>query len=273
MAGTLLIIGGKEEKKTDPIILREITQFVQQHGGHLLVIPSASRESYDVGCEYCGLFNQLGIAHAEMLDLHYREEATHPANVAKFEGAAGVFLTGGDQVKLANLLIDTPVFHAMQALYARGGLIAGTSAGAAAMSELMLFGVGLHTNGLDTMHLTQGLNFLRATVIDSHFAQRGRISRLLNAVTLSPHTLGIGIDENTAIMVMGDETFHVIGASAVYVVDGMDVTFSNLSQDTLDQVTSIFNVKIHVLGAGYSFDLKTRTPIIPDKFSPTLPIL
>jgi cyanophycinase len=178
------------------------------------------------------------------------------------EGATGVFFTGGDQLKITSQLGDTPMYSRVQEIYEAGGVIAGTSAGASAMSETML----VANNGeasyriKSALLMAPGLGFAQDMLIDQHFAERGRMARLIGAVTQSPRVLGVGIDEDTAIIVEHNRSFRVLGAGAVYVVDGSTSSYSNIGEEDSDRTLSSFGLTVHMMSQGDRFDLETRTP-------------
>jgi cyanophycinase len=177
------------------------------------------------------------------------------------DGADAVFFTGGDQLKITSQIGDTPVFERLREIHRAGGLIAGTSAGASVMCETMLVsGDGDDSPSVrDTVQMAPGLGLFRGVIIDQHFAERGRLGRLLGAVCLNPKNLGIGIDEQTAVVVERGR-FYVLGSGAVYVVDGADVTFSNVAQEEEDHTLSAHGVRLHVLSQGDQFDIEERRP-------------
>ena len=145
-----------------------------------------------------------------------------------------------------------------------GGTVAGTSAGAAAMPETMLIaGPGDESNEISALGMAPGLGLIKNVVIDTHFAERGRMGRLLGAVTQNPRNLGLGIDEDTAVLVEDAANFRVIGSGAVYVVDGSGVSWSSLSEKSPEGILCVYDVKLHVLGANASYDLVSRQPIVP----------
>ncbi len=177
-----------------------------------------------------------------------------------FDGAAGVFFSGGDQLRIRSQIGDTPVEQRVREIHARGGPIAGTSAGASVMSETMLVkGTSGGSYRIGELHMAPGLGLVRDAIIDQHFTERGRFGRLLGAVAHNPRELGIGIDEDTAVVVEGTR-FRVIGHGCVYVVDGAGVTHSNIAEARPERALSMYNVRMHVLGAGGAFDLSTRRP-------------
>jgi|GEM_PF-6906970 len=184
------------------------------------------------------------------------------ALVRKLANAAVVFFTGDDQLRITRQMGDSQLFRCMQELYQKGATIVGTSAGAAAMPETMLVGgESDKSHGTSTLSMAPGLGLLPDVVVDSHFAERGRMGRLLGAVVQNPRNLGIGIDEDTAIVVEQNECFRVLGSGAVYIVDGSGITYSSLSEENTDGVISMDNVRLHVLGTDDRFDLQSRDPI------------
>jgi cyanophycinase len=197
--------------------------------------------------------------------MNTREEGFDEARIKQMERASVVFFTGGDQLKITSQLGDTPVYQCMQEIYRRGATIAGTSAGAAAMPETMVIaGRSDSSYELSALDMAPGLGLISDVVIDSHFAERGRMGRLLGAVAQSPKNLGFGIDEDTAIMVGPDRCIEVLGTGAVYIVDGTGITYSTLTEKHTEGIVTILNVKLHVLGKGDKFDLNGRHPVRPD---------
>jgi cyanophycinase len=255
----LVIIGGHEDKEGDRVILAEVARRVGT--GPLVIATVASQVPDELWREYERIFRGMGVTHLRRLDVASREEATEPANVELLRGAAGVFFTGGDQLKITSQIGDTPVYQSIRAIYERGGTICGTSAGASVMTETMLVAGGgdaSHRIG-DALQLAPGLGLLPDVIVDQHFAERGRIGRLLGAVAQNPRIVGIGIDEDTAIIVQR-QRFQVFGSGAVYVVDGRHTTYSNLTSESPDRTMSVYDVKLHVLSAGDVFDLGRRRP-------------
>jgi cyanophycinase len=147
-------------------------------------------------------------------------------------------------------------------LYRQGTLIAGTSSGAAVMCETMIVsGDSDESHKLGSvLHMAPGLGLLSGVIIDMHFAERGRMGRLVGAVAQNPRMIGLGIDENTAIVVHNETRFSVIGDGAVYAVDGQNVTYSNVAEDRDGETLTIYDLTLHLLSDGRSFDLETRRP-------------
>lgn len=169
--------------------------------------------------------------------------------------------TGGDQLKITSQLGDTAFYDRLMAIYEKGGVVAGTSAGASAMCETMLVrGTGSETHRIGDLHMAPGLGLLKDVIIDQHFAERGRMGRLLGAVAQNPRVLGIGIDEDTAIVVENEDRFRVIGSGGVSILDAGNMTHSNIADEETDRALSIFGVHLHVLSHGDAFDLRRRKP-------------
>lgn len=256
--GTLIIIGGHEDKESDCVILKEVANHL--HNGRLVLATIASEIPDDYFEEYQKAFGRLGIADLTHIYIAERAESADPETLKLLDDVDGVFFSGGDQLRISSQIGDTPFETRIHDIYNRGGVIAGTSAGASVMSEIMLIrGPNAESHRIGDLHMAAGLRLLRDVIIDQHFAERGRIGRLLGAVALNPRILGIGIDEDTAIVVQ-ERAFKVIGSGAVYVIDGAGVTRSNVTEGQEKSTLSISDVRLHVLSHGDSFDLDRRRP-------------
>lgn len=261
-AGPLFVIGGHEDKEGDRVILRAFAEAVD--GGRVVLATIATEKPRQYLDAYREAFDGLPIGELVHFHLDERAEAHDADTLAALDGAAGVFFTGGDQVRISSQIGDTPVEDAIRDIWRRGGALAGTSAGASVMSDVMLVrGPSRSSARIGELHMAPGLGMLRDLVVDQHFAERGRIGRLLAAVAHSPRVLGVGIDEDTAIVVRG-RRFDVLGSGAVYVLDGSGVTRSNLAEGRASEALSLADMRLHVLAAGDGFDLVTRRPDGPD---------
>jgi cyanophycinase len=259
--GCLIIIGGGEDKKEDRVILREVARHI--HGGKLVLATVASHQPEGYFGDYEAGFEDLDVGELVELYVEDRHEAMDREKLSVLDDAAGIFFSGGDQLRITSQIGDTGIEAKVRAIYERGGVVAGTSAGASVMSETMLVkGASKETHRIGDLHMAPGMGLIRNVIIDQHFAERGRMGRLLGAVAHNPRVLGLGIDENTAVIVEGD-VFHVIGSGGVYVVDGSDVTYCNVAEARADCALSMHDVRVHVLSSGDGFDLKTRKPISP----------
>ncbi len=252
--GTLIIVGGREEKKGEMSILREIARLTKT--GKMIVVTVASEVPELIWADYKRIFKSLGVKNICHFTVDHHQGALEHKNIKMFEGAKTVFFSGGDQVRLTSKIGGTPVFDRIMEIYHRGGIVAGTSAGAAIMGKTMLVGgEGGESHKVGNWMMAPGLGFIEDLIIDQHFAQRGRIGRLLGAVALNPGILGIGIDEDTAIVVKGDN-FKVIGANAAYVVDGRYVTTTNVSEAAANETMSVHDIHLHILANRESFNLR-----------------
>jgi cyanophycinase len=261
--GPLIIIGGGEDKEGDRIILREVVKHLG--GGRLVIATVASHEPEGYFESYERAFADLGVTDLVELYVKDRSETLDPNKLGLLDGAAGVFFSGGDQLRISSQIGDTPIEQRVREIHERGGLLAGTSAGASMMSETMLVkGTSGESYKIGDLHMAPGLGLVRNMIIDQHFAERGRFGRLFGAVAHNPRELGIGIDEDTAL-VFEDNRFVVIGSGCVYVVDGAGVTLSNIAEAEPERALSMFDVRLHVLSAGDTFDVNRRRPAeVPD---------
>lgn len=258
--GRLVIIGGAEDKEGDCLILKQVVKLAGGHQARLLVLTAATTEPQQVGGLYRQVFTRLGAAEVGVLDISERLQAEDPMLVRLVDNCSGVFFTGGDQLRITSLIGGTALFHALSEAYRRGVVIAGTSAGASVMSSTMIVdGSEDKEPAAGAVRLAAGLSLISDVVIDQHFAQRGRLGRLLAAVAQNPFVLGIGIDENTAIVVEGPE-FEVIGSGTVSIIDGQHIAFTNVSEVSPQAALALAEVRLHVLSEGYAFNLQTRQP-------------
>ncbi len=262
--GRLLIIGGAEDKTGEMEILREAVRLMD--GGRMVVMTTATEHPEESGASYRALFTRLGAKEVEAVRVDTRREAEGQEAARALRRADAVFFTGGDQLRITSILGGTRAYQALLDAYHRGALIAGTSAGASALSSTMIVG------GLDndqarkcTLKMAPGLGLLEQALIDQHFAQRGRLGRLLCGVAENPHVLGIGIDEDTAIRIDPDACFFVLGSSAVTIIDGVTIQESNVSELAPNEILAIQGVTLHVLPRGYGYDMKTRLVLPPER--------
>jgi cyanophycinase len=257
-AGPLIIIGGHEDKDGDRLILKEVATRLGK--GKLVIATVASHQPEGYFDAYRDAFAALGVNNLVELYVNERDETRSKANRDILADAAGLFFTGGDQLRISSQIGDTPIEEMIREIHRRGGVVAGTSAGASVMSETMLVrGSSAESHRIGDLNMAPGLGLIPDVIIDQHFAERGRIGRLLGAVAQNPRVLGIGIDENTAIVVENGG-FRVVGAGAVYIVNGEDMTHSNVAEARQEEALSMFGVQLHVLAAGDMFDLDNRRP-------------
>lgn len=269
----LVIVGGGERAGEPGSGILE--RFVEMSGGgraRIAVVATASTEPGPVQADYARIFGELGAADVRGLRLDSREQANDGPAVELLSRVTGVFFTGGDQGRIAALLGGTRVDSLLHARLSDGLVLGGTSAGAAMMSSTMVLGGDGAGVSTASIHTGPGMEFVPRVLIDMHFAQRGRLNRLLSAVAQYPHELGVGIDENTAIIVEGDR-FEVVGAGSVTVIDagpaedirvpvGPDRPAGSDRPTAPDRRIALIGARLHVLPAGYTFELIGRRPQI-----------
>ncbi|GIF17508.1 cyanophycinase [Actinoplanes tereljensis] len=251
--GRLLIIGGA----AGPSLLARFVELAGGSRARIVVIATASSSPAAAETAHREAFTALGAGEVVPLRLNTRADAQleQPA----LHRATGVFFTGGDQERITTVLGGTATDSLLQARVAAGAVVlAGTSAGAAAMSGTMIAEGDAPGVNRAAVRTGPGLEFLPGVLIDQHFAERGRLNRLLSAVALYPHELGLGIDEDTAILTDGDR-FEVLGSGAVTVVDAGAAT--DIRVPARGPIT-LAGARIHVLPAGHTFHLTGRRPVV-----------
>lgn len=264
----LIIIGGGEDKKADKEILKEVVKRSGGKNAEIAVITTATNYPLEVGEEYKQIFYDLGVEKVDTINIMNRQEANRKQIIRSLEGITCIFFVGGDQLRISSILGGTNFHKFIHEAVNQGVIIAGTSAGASMMSEVMV--VSGEEEGApkkSAISLASGMGFLKGVIIDQHFNQRGRIGRLLGAVAQNPQPLGMGIDEDTAIIVNDIDEIEVIGSGVVTIVDGKEIEYTNISEQYPDEPLVITNVKVHTLPSGYGFKLRDRKAIIQEKKS------
>lgn len=264
---TLMPIGGAMDKE-HPRIMRE---FIQRAGGRsasIVILPQASalQETGNVYVQQC---LELGAGQAVSLEFRTRSEADQPEHLRTLSEATGIFFTGGVQMRLTQLLGGTALETALYQAYQRGCVIAGTSAGASVLSKTMIaYGKNGPTPRAGIVQFTPGLGFTDRFTFDQHFRQRDRLGRLIYAVATHPGILGVGIDEDTAAIVEDDETITVCGSGAVTIVDGREITATDVAEIERRGAVAVAHLKLHVLTDGCVYDGKARQVRLPHKTLP-----
>jgi cyanophycinase len=256
--GHVMVIGGAEDKVRERVIL---SRFVELAGGpdaRLTVISTASSLGAAAGELYKRVFGELGCAHVRPIHTVTRAEANDEARAQALRDATGIFLTGGNQLRLSSTIGGTLMAHIIQERHGAGAVIAGTSAGASAMSTHMVaFGASGASPRQRMAQLAAGLGVLPDVIVDQHFQQRNRLGRLLSIIAQNPALLGIGIDEDTAGVVGPDHVMEIIGRRSVTIVDGGG-SDTDAWEVPAHRPIMISNVVLHSLPSGYRFDLRRR---------------
>jgi cyanophycinase len=259
-----VIIGGAEDKEGECVILHEFLRLAGGPDANIVVMTVATRLPEEVGAQYTQVFRRLGTERVQALYIDSREDARLPTTIQVMEGATGVFFTGGNQIRVTNLLGGTHLDDCLHERQRAGMVLAGTSAGAAIMSSIMITEGSSETNPkVNVVEKSPGMGFLPDVVIDQHFAQRGRLGRLLTVVAEHPGNLGLGIDEDTAIVVQ-DGSFTVIGEGSVTIIDARTMTYTNLKGVVGEHNLALYGIQLHMLPAGHRFDLRHRAPVIDE---------
>jgi cyanophycinase len=254
--GYIIPIGGAEEKVADAAILRRFVDICGGEKAHIAVIPTASR-LLETGPRYQELFRELGAGTVSVLDFESRQDCADADKLKLLSQASGAFLTGGNQLRLSTTLGGTPVAEMFRQRNASGELhVAGTSAGAAILSEHMIAGgVEGSTPYADQVTLAPGLGLTPWAIVDQHFRQRDRLGRLLAALAYNPRPCGIGLDEDTAAFMRPDNTFRVIGSGAITVVDPSQIEFTSMDSSRRSEPVTIIGARLHVLTHGDTYDI------------------
>ena len=261
--GPVMVIGGAEDKLRDRVILGRFIKLAGGPEARIAVISTASSLGEEATDLYRELFTALGAKEITGLRPLTRHEANDPAKEGALEQATGVFLTGGNQLRLSSVVNGTVLGDALVRAHLRGAVVAGTSAGASAVStHMMAFGASGATPKHRMAQVSAGLGILDGLVIDQHFEQRTRLGRLLAIVAQSPSLIGIGLDEDTAAVVYADRTLEVIGRGAVTVVDGSNVQ-TDAFYTKAHRPMMVSGAVLHSLPAGYRFDLTSRSLLSP----------
>ena len=256
----VMIIGGAEDKTNGCDILRAFFESAGGDRATIGIIPSASREPTIVGDRYYQIFTGMGAQRVQILDIRYRSECDESRWHDVLRDCSGVFITGGDQLRLRDLLGDTQIIDILKERLLRKELvIAGTSAGAAIMGvDMIAGGSSGESPNQALVDLTNGLGFVPELLVDQHFHNRNRMARLLSAVAAHPNRLGVGIDEDTCIALGGDGTFQVLGKGTITIVDPGSLTHTSYSATGDAFPLSLHNLKVHVLKKGDCYDYKNR---------------
>ena len=260
-AGYIIPIGGAEEKFHNPQILDRFVDICGGKAARIAIIPTAS-ELEDTGRNYEKLFRKLGIRHARVLQLITREDCQSDRSLDYLEKADGIFMTGGNQLRLSTTLGGTPVAQKIRRRHAAGMHVAGTSAGAAFMAEHMIAGGDEGSTPSPAMvTMAPGLGLTNNFIIDQHFRERDRLGRLLTALAYNPFAVGIGLDEDTAAFIRPGEELEVVGSGGITVIDPTNLSYSSMDRARRGDPVSLIDVKLHILIEGGRFRIATREAI------------
>ncbi|MCK6529214.1 cyanophycinase [Myxococcota bacterium] len=256
--GFVIPIGGAEDKVSARAILRRFVKLAGGRQARLAVIPTASQQS-STGDRYRDVFRDLGAGDVDVLDYRDRGDTERSDWLESLDESTGVFMTGGNQLRLSTILGGTPVASHVRRLNARGVHVAGTSAGAAFVSEHMIaFGREGATPIAGQVTLAPGLGLTNRVIVDQHFRQRDRLGRLMTALAYNPFAIGVGLDEDTAAFLGPDNRVEVVGSGAITIVDVSGLEYSSMATAREGRPVQLVGVRLHVLAHGAHFDLETR---------------
>jgi cyanophycinase len=265
--GPVMPIGGAEETEPGGEILERFVDLAGGSDARIAIIPTASDDPQRSGEGYAELFRKLGAKKADWLRVEQRSDANTEEPLSLLREATGMFITGGDQTRLVELLVGTLVMECIRTRNADGVVAAGTSAGASILSTLMMAGgtgVGGDSNGSAArkgmVDVVAGFGLLQDIIIDQHFSQRGRLGRLLSVFAGTPGLIGVGLDEDTAVLIDREGTLEVLGSNMVTIVDGRN-TISDYFDREEGEVLTTTGSSLHVLAGGRRFDVDARQAI------------
>ncbi|HEX6432701.1 MAG TPA: cyanophycinase [Gemmatimonadales bacterium] len=256
--GYIVPVGGAEEKIGALAILRRFADLCGGSNCSIAIIPTASMQS-ETGGRYEKIFTDLGVRDARVIPIAHRADCEKREWLDVLDEVNGVFLTGGNQLRLSTMIGGTPVAKKLRLRNAEGMHVAGTSAGAAFLCEHMIaFGKEGASPRARNVTLAPGLGLTNRIIIDQHFRQRDRLGRLLTALAYNPFAIGIGLDEDTAGFIAPDETLEVVGSGALTIVDPSGLEFSSMARVRKNDAVCLIGLKLHILDQGSTFNLHTR---------------
>ncbi len=257
--GLLIAIGGNEDKENELVVLKRVRQEINKTNYKVAVITTASEVPEERGEEYYQVFKTLGAAEIEIFNVKERYQANDKEVIKRLEGVDLIFLTGGDQLRLTTIIGGSKLLNAIQSQLENGVHIAGTSAGAAALSDTMIYD-GKSEEGLfkGRVYTTKGFGFVENIVFDTHFMDRGRLGRLMQISTINPTCIGVGIGENSGVILNGEGMIEVIGSGQVIIVDASNIKHSNIMDIERGESIAVENMCIHSLVSGYGYNFKTK---------------
>jgi len=263
--GKLVAIGGAEDKTAEAIILRQVLEFTGKSERRVGVITTASGYPDDVFGEYHKVFSRLGVEEIFDIRIRVRADAESAEFIDMIEKSDVVFISGGDQMRLTSIFGGSSALDAIRQRHRDGGVIAGTSAGAACQSTTMVYG-GHATDSLrkGAVKMSAGFGLIEGVIIDTHFLERGRFSRLMEVGATNPEYLGVGLGEDAAVL-FDRGTIYAFGPGHVILVDSSQITGSNVFDLADGEAVSVHNVTMHALVDGNAYSLSDRRVLASDR--------
>ncbi|MFN2364640.1 MAG: cyanophycinase [Halarsenatibacteraceae bacterium] len=267
--GLLVAIGGREDKEDDLEILSTLVSLVEAEVPKIEIITTATNFPEETGQEYIAAFSRGGDSSVGILNIDSREAAGNSEFLERIKAADIIFFTGGDQLRITSILAGSPIIDEIKRRYLEERcIIAGTSAGAAAMSRTMIYG-GDSSEALQkgAVNLGDGIGLIDNIIIDTHFVERGRFSRLMQVLSINPVNLGIGLGEDAGIIIEKGHIIKAIGNGLVVIFDGQDLKYSNVADIRYDEAIAMENLIVHTIVDGHGYDLRARKYLRPGDLS------
>ena len=262
---TLVAIGGNEDKEKDLEILKHIVHLTDKKNPYIEIITTASSTPEETSPRYIAAFKKIGVENIKIMDIRTREQAEDPKYADRIKNADIIFFTGGDQLKITSILGGTSIIENIKSRHFNENcIIAGTSAGASAMSETMIYeGESSEALCKGKVQLTAGIGLVKNVVIDSHFIKRGRFSRLMGVVTSNPGEIGLGLGEDTGVIIINGHLLEAIGNGLIVIFDGKHIEYTNISNIQMGEAIAVANVSVHTIVKGHGYNLLTRKYLTP----------
>ncbi|MCK0713939.1 cyanophycinase [Chromohalobacter sarecensis] len=271
VCGHIVAIGGAEDKTSELAILKRVFELAPDDSNEVAVIATASSIPEQLLPSYEAAFKRLGASQVHALDIQDRQQAADADNVRLIQRSGVIFFTGGDQLRLTNVLGGSATLRAIRERLRAGAVVAGTSAGAAAMPSTMIYnGAAADALRKGAVNMTFGLGFVRGMIIDSHFLERGRFTRLMEVGASNPEQLGIGLGEDAAVIIYPNRVLETIGPGHVIIIDSRDLASSNIAELEMGEPVAIENMVLHALVSGHGYDVDARRYLVAEELQTVL---
>ncbi|MWJ26949.1 cyanophycinase [Halomonas sediminis] len=270
-SGHLVAIGGAEDRTSNLEILKKVFVLAPEGNQEVAVIATASGIPDQILPEYEAAFSRLGASQVHSLGIRDRQEAADAETVHLIEQSGIIFFTGGDQLRLTNVLGGSPVLKAIRERLRAGAVVAGTSAGAAAMPSTMIYnGAAADALRKGAVNMTFGLDFIEGLIIDSHFLERGRFTRLMEVGASNPEHLGVGLGEDAGVIIHPHGILEAIGPGHVILIDSRELASSNIAELAMGEPVSVEHMILHALVSGQGYDVEARRYLVPHELGAIL---
>ncbi|PWW34602.1 cyanophycinase [Chromohalobacter israelensis] len=271
VCGHIVAIGGAEDKTSELAILRRVFALAPQGNDEVAVIATASSIPEQLLPSYEAAFKRLGASRVHALNIQDRQQAADTDNVLRIQRSGVIFFTGGDQLRLTTVLGGSATLRAVRERLREGAVVAGTSAGAAAMPSTMIYnGAAADALRKGAVNMTFGLGFVRGMVIDSHFLERGRFTRLMEVGASNPEQLGVGLGEDAAVIIHPGRILETIGPGHVIIIDSRDLASSNIAELEMGAPVAVENMILHAMVSGHGYDVDARRYLVAEELEAVL---